>query len=85
MVMEAISYSFAYELTTNYTVSKVLENGACREVTLGLRVPDGETVTFKNANMEFGTHFTQIHVFGKDFTPKYSQNYIVCVFLQKCC
>ena len=32
--------SFPPELNTKYTVSKVLEKGACGEVRLGVRVPD---------------------------------------------
>ena len=40
MSMEATSDSFPPELTTKYTVSKVLGKGACGEVRLGFRVPD---------------------------------------------
>ena len=40
MSMEATSDGFPPELTTKYTVSKVLEKGACREVRLDFRVPD---------------------------------------------
>ena len=48
MSMEATSDSFPPELTTKYTVSKVLGKGACGEVRLGFRVPDLHRVAIKN-------------------------------------
>ena len=47
MSIEATSDSFPPKLTTEYTLSKVLEKGACREVRLGFRVPGLHTVAIK--------------------------------------
>ena len=45
--MEATSDSFPPELTTKYTVSKVLKKVAYGEVRLGFRVPDLNRVSIK--------------------------------------
>ena len=47
MSIEATSYSFPPELTTKYTVSKMLKKGACREVRLGFMVPTLHRVATK--------------------------------------
>ena len=47
MSMEATPYSFPPKLITKYTVSKVLEKGACGEVRLGFRVSDWHRVAIK--------------------------------------
>ena len=47
MLMEATSDIFPGELTTKYTVSKVLGKGACEEVRLGFMVPELHRVTIK--------------------------------------
>ena len=33
-------------------------------------------VVVTQSDMEFGTYFTRTEVFDKDFTPKYSVNYV---------
>ena len=47
MSLEATSESYPSKLTTKYTVSKVLEKGACEEFMFGFRVPDLYRVTSK--------------------------------------
>ena len=47
MSMEATFDSFPPELTTNFTMSKVLEKAACGEVRLCFRVPDVHWVAIK--------------------------------------
>jgi len=50
MSNEAQSESFPAELTSSYTVSKMLGRGACGEVRLGFRIPDLKRVAIKIIN-----------------------------------
>ena len=55
MSMEATADSYPPELTTKYSVSKVLWKGACGLVRLGFRVPDLNRVAIKKISTRYGS------------------------------